>query len=157
MKAIEILNQEAKHLRDSKYPNVPSYAKPPIKYSDATTNGLTKAIIDFVRIRGGQAERISSEGRVIDDRKSYTNVIGQTVTVGSIRRIKTSGQKGTADISATINGRSVKIEVKKGRDYQSQAQQEYQESIVKAGGIYFVAKDFEMFLDWYNKTFLSYE
>jgi hypothetical protein len=157
MKAIEILNREAKHLRDSRYPNVPSYAKPPIKYSDATTNGLTKAIIDFVRIRGGQAERISSEGRVIDDRKSYTNVVGQTITIGSIKRIKTSGQKGTADISATINGRSVKIEVKKGRDYQSQAQKEYQESIIKAGGIYFVAKDFEMFLDWYNKTFLSYE
>ena len=141
-----------------KYPSIPDHCrvKPTIEYKSA--NGLTKCIIDFIRLSGGQSERISSEGRVIDTRKTFQNVIGQTVTTGSIRRIKTSGQRGTADISATIKnksgiGISVKIEVKIGSDRQSKEQQEYAESIIRAGGYYVLAPSFDVFLTWYNLTF----
>ena len=136
-----------------KYPSIPDHCrvKPTIEYKSA--NGLTKCIIDFIRLSGGQSERISSEGRVIDTRKTFQNVIGQTVTTGSIRRIKTSGQRGTADISATIKGKSVKIEVKIGSDRQSKEQQEYAESIIRAGGYYVLAPSFDVFLTWYNLTF----
>lgn len=60
---------------------------------------------------------------------------------------------GTADISATIRGRSVKIEVKIGRDRQSEAQKRYQASIEAAGGIYYIARNIDDFMQWYNQTF----
>jgi hypothetical protein len=60
------------------------------------------------------------------------------------------GTKGTADISATINGKSVKIEVKYGRDRQSEVQKQYQEKIESAKGIYYIARDFDSFVEWYD-------
>jgi hypothetical protein len=60
------------------------------------------------------------------------------------------GTKGTADISATIRGRSVKIEVKYGKDRQSDAQKQYQEDIERAGGVYIIARDMDQFLDWFD-------
>jgi hypothetical protein len=157
MTALEILNQLRASEINSRCPNVPEFAIPLKYYSDKTSNGLTRCIIDYVIYNGGQAERISSEGRVIDTRKSYTNVIGQVKTIGSIKRIKTSAQRGTADISACVNGLSLKVEVKIGRDRQSEVQKAYQKSIEKAGGFYFIAKTFQEFYDWYELTFLSNE
>ena len=66
---------------------------------------------------------------------------------------KSNTTKGSADISATIAGRSVKIEVKIGLDHQSEAQRRYQASIERAGGLYFVAKDFTTFVEWYSEKF----
>ena len=63
---------------------------------------------------------------------------------------KGQGTKGTADISSTINGKSVKIEVKYGRDVQSEVQKQYQNKIETAGGIYYIARDFDKFVEWYN-------
>ena len=58
---------------------------------------------------------------------------------------------GSADISATIKGRSVKIEVKIGKDRQSEAQKRYQENIEKAGGTYYIAKNFDDFVIFFNE------
>jgi hypothetical protein len=60
---------------------------------------------------------------------------------------------GSADIAATINGRSVKIEVKHGKDRQSEAQRRYQEAIERAGGLYVIATSFEQFYNWYIEMF----
>ena len=68
-----------------------------------------------------------------------------------------TGTKGTADISAIIKGRSVKIEVKIGRDRQSEAQKKYEESVNKAGGQYWIAKDFDGFYEKYTDFMLSIE
>ena len=62
-------------------------------------------------------------------------------------------QKGTADISATIKGRSVKIEVKIQGDKQGAAQRTYQSQVEASGGLYFIAKDFQSFYNWYKTTF----
>jgi hypothetical protein len=59
-------------------------------------------------------------------------------------------QRGTADISATIHGKSVKIEIKVGKDRQSEAQKRYQEQVERAGGVYIVIRDFDQFEAWYN-------
>ena len=67
---------------------------------------------------------------------------------GQAERINT---KGSADISATIAGRSVKIEVKIGLDRQSEAQRRYQATVERAGGLYFIAKDFTSFIEWYSE------
>ena len=137
-----------------KYPNFPEHARPKPKYTDKTANGLTKCVIDWINFNGYQAERINTTGRMIDNRTTYQNVLGQNVTIGSTTYIPGTGTKGSADISATINGRSVKIEVKIGKDRQSPNQVAYQAMIEKAGGVYIIARDFEGFLQWYKSFIL---
>ncbi len=138
-----------------KYPSFPDHCIPVPKYSDKTANGLTKCIKDFLNLSGHQAERISSMGRMIDKTQVVTDCIGRRKTIGSMKYIKGTSTNGTADISATIKGRSVKIEVKIGKDRMSQAQYKYKDDILRAGGIYFVATDFDMFMDWYNDFMLN--
>ena len=58
--------------------------------------------------------------------------------------------KGSADISATIQGKSIKIEIKWGKDRQSPAQAKYQAEIEKAGGIYLIIHTFDEFYEWYT-------
>ncbi|MFA6402782.1 MAG: hypothetical protein WCX31_14360 [Salinivirgaceae bacterium] len=140
-----------------KYPSIPDYARSFPDYSDKTANGLTKCIIDFIKLSGYQAERINCMGRIIDNRETVSDVMGNIRTIGRVQYGKTTGQRGTADISATIKGRSVKIEVKIGRDRQSQAQKDYQKLVENSGGVYFIATDFEQFYNWFILTFGSHE
>lgn len=138
-----------------KYPSLPDYARSIPKFTDKTANGLTRCIITFISLKQGQAERINCTGRIIDNRINSIDIIGRHCTIGSLKYIKTSGKRGTADISATIKGRSVKIEVKIGKDRQSEVQKQYQNSIEACGGLYFIAKNFNSFIDWYRLTFES--
>jgi len=139
-----------------KHPNIPERYLTCPKFNDKTANGLTTCIIQYIKLTGGQAERINCTGRIIDNRTISTDILGHKRTIGSMKYIKTAGQRGTADISATIKGRSVKIEVKIGNDRQSEAQKEYQKNIEASGGLYFIAKNFSQFLEWYNLMFSSY-
>lgn len=136
-----------------RYPNLPEYARAVPKYSDKKTNGLTKCIIDYIRFNGFHAERTSNEGRIIDNRKRVTNVLGWERQIGSIQRIKSSNQKGTSDIKAVVNGKFIAIEVKNinTKDKQSEAQKEYEKEIKSSGGIYYIAKDFSSFYNWFNE------
>ena len=134
----------------AKYPDWPDRpARYLGKWSDRTANGLTRMIIKFLQLSGWQAERISVTGRLVDNRKVVTNVLGQRQQIGSAYYIPGTMTKGSADISATINGQSVKIEVKIGKDRQSKDQKAYQQEIEKAGGIYVIARTFQGFFDWY--------
>lgn len=133
-----------------KYPNFPDHARPQPSYSDKTANGLTKCVIDFLNLSGHQAERIPSSGRWLDTRQTYTDVVGRTKTIGSGKWIPGSGTKGTADISATVNGMSIKIEVKIGNDRQSEYQKQYQQKIEQAGGVYIIVKTFNDLYTWYQ-------
>ena len=119
------------------------------KYNDSTANGLTKCVIDYINLSGGQAERISNTGRYIDESRIVTDVLGNRKKIGTGKYIKGTGTNGTADISATFKGKSIKIEIKM-KDKQSEAQKEYQQSIERAGGIYFICHNFEEFLDKFN-------
>ena len=139
----------------NEYTNVPRYAIPAPKYTDATANGLTKCILDYLQLCNHQAERINTMGRPIDNRKQVTDVIGRTKTIGSMTWGKSTATKGSADISATILGRSVKIEVKIGRDRQSEHQKVYQEAIEKSGGQYWIVKNFSDFYEKYLNFLLS--
>lgn len=130
-----------------KYPNMPIDYIPLYKYTDKNANGLTRCIIDCLTMLGHQAERISTTGRKIGKIETYTNTLGFVKQMGSEKWIKGSGTKGSADISATIKGRSVKIEVKIGKDRMFEDQYKYKESVENAGGIYIIAKDFESFFE----------
>jgi hypothetical protein len=135
-----------------KYPNMKESYIPKTDWKDNSANSLTKCVIAWIQFMGGQAERISSQGQYREGKKIQ-------VGTGSIAYTKqlpgkwTPGQstKGTADISATIKGRSVKIEIKYGRDVQSEVQKQYQASIERAGGVYIIVRSFDEFVEWYQK------
>ena len=138
-----------------KYPSFPDHCIPQPKYTDKTANGLTKCIKDFLNLSGHQAERISSMGRMLDKREIVEDCIGRKKQIGSIQYIKGTSTNGTADISATIKGKSVKIEVKIGKDRMSKDQENYRDAIIRAGGVYFVATDFDSFITFYDDFMLK--
>jgi hypothetical protein len=122
-------------------------------WSEKTANGLTRMVTSFLEFSGHQAERINTMGTFRGPKK-YTNLDGVTRSVGKGTYTKTTGTKGSADISATINGRSVKIEIKI-NDRQSEDQKRYQESIERAGGVYIIVKNFDEFILWYDSFVLK--
>lgn len=148
--ALTRLKQMALDEKKRLHPTLPPYALYVKPYSDKTANQLTRAIIDFLRLKGHQAERIAVMGRYIDNSKVVTDVIGTTRRIGSGKWIPGSMQKGSADISAIVNGRPWKIEVKIGKDRQSEDQKNYQCQVEKAGGYYSIVKSFEEFFNQYS-------
>jgi hypothetical protein len=151
MKPLDILKQLKKESMLESYPNVPKYAISAPKYEDKTANGLTKCVKEFLELSGYQAERINTMGRPIDNRKQVTDILGRTKTIGSMTWGKSTATKGSADISATILGRSVKIEVKIGKDRQSEDQKIYQAKIESSGGQYWIVKNFDDFIKKYEE------
>lgn len=135
--------------RKQRSPSVPDFAIPATKYKDDSANALTKCVIDFLTYSGFQAERINTMGKRIDNRKQVETVAGKR-EIGSVSWIKGTGTRGSADISAVIKGRAVKIEIKYGKDRQSTDQKIYQQTIENAGGVYVIVKDFDGFIDWFN-------
>jgi hypothetical protein len=140
-----------------KYPNNPYFSSPDFKVS--TSNGLTKAVIHFLRLKGHQAERISNTGRIIDRSQVVSDVMGHRRTIGSKQWIPGTGTNGTADISSTIFGMSVKWEVKNKstNDRQSEAQKRYQAEVEKSAGKYFIVSCFAQFLNTYYSNFGNHD
>lgn len=149
-------------VKKKNYPDfpVPYFAIP--KYSEKGANALTKCVVDWINFSGGQAERISTTGRYIDNSKTVIDVIGRSRKVGSGKFIPGTGTKGSADISATIKpkaqkgdlssafGVSVKIEIKYGKDKMSENQKKYEAHINSAGGVYIIVNKFDEFVKWYD-------
>ena len=133
-------------LMSIKYPNFPQHAIPNKTWSDNSANGLTKCVIDIINYEGYQAERISTQGTYVEGAKIK---VGENERQLKGKYIPTQGTKGSADISATIRGRSVKIEIKQ-KDKQSEVQKQYQESIERAGGIYIIVRNFDEFVEWFD-------
>ena len=147
-KRIQELSDAARKLH---YPNLPEYAFPKVKYQTSTSNGITKYIVDFIRLQGWQAERINSTGSVRMETVNHASgITGKKVSFN-----RSTGQKGTADISATINGKSVKIEVKNKatKDRMSADQRRYRDMIQATGGVYYIARTIPDFLSWYDENF----
>jgi len=137
----------------NKYPSVPIYALAHTAFKETSANELTKCVVKFLQLSGWQAERINTMG-VYREAKKIKDLDGITRVVGKGKYTPSGSTKGSADISATIYGRSVKIEIKYGRDVQSEAQKKYQLAIEAAGGIYLIAREFDSFIEWYD-VFLS--
>ena len=114
------------------------------KHEDITANGLTKAVIRWIELHGGAADRINTQG---------TFVKGKTVGVGMYgikhlpgKYIPSGSTKGHADITATINGKTWHIEIKIGRDKQSDAQKKFQAKQEAAGAKYSIVRSFDDFI-----------
>ncbi len=115
-----------------------------IKYTKAkSASGVEKNIVDYIRLKGFQAEIIKVTGREIIGKDIRTSL---GVLKGKRKWIPTTGTKGSSDISATVYGLTVKIEVKLRSDRQSDAQKKYEAAIVRAGGIYFIINNEDDFL-----------
>ncbi|MEO6546562.1 MAG: hypothetical protein ABIN94_01130 [Ferruginibacter sp.] len=111
-------------------------------YTDATANGLTKCIEDYVKFCGGYANRIGTTGmmRRINGEMKWT---------------RGNSNLGAADVRILFDGRSADIEVKIGRDVVSDRQKKEKERITKAGGLYFIARDMPSFIEWFDKELLQ--
>lgn len=102
------------------------------KFTDNSANGLTKMIIEWMRINGYMGARVNTGGTWDNSRKMY---------------IRSGSTKGAADISAIIKGRAVEIEVKYGKDKLRPDQLIYKQNTEAAGGVYIVVKNFDSFLE----------
>ena len=99
-----------------------------------TANGLTRFIENYINWVGWRATRINTTGRVVGGRYIY----------GTTRR-------GTADISATVNGKSLMIEVKIAKDRPSEHQLKEQAKERAAGGEYFFVSTPEQFFEYLDE------
>lgn len=139
------------HLADSriKHPELPYHSAP--TFSATKTNDIAKCIKHFLKLKGHHCERTGNEGRVIDQRETFTDTVGISRTIGSFKRIRSSGTKGTSDLKASINGKFVAIELKniKTKDRISPAQIAYRSQVEASGGIYVIAESLAGFMNWY--------
>ena len=123
------------------------YSQP--KYPDIRkSNGLTNYIVNAINWQGGNATRVSSAGRLVDATEKQKS--GTILTVK--KYIPSTTRKGTADVTATIRGRSVKFEIKIGADKASADQLKEQAREISAGGYYFFVKTPEDFWLCYEKV-----
>lgn len=117
-------------------------------------NGLTKAVLNFLKWNGVFAERTNTMG-VYRKAKTFTDVCGFTRKIGKDGYTYSGGTKGSSDIKAYPNGKIWAIEIKIGSDKMSENQHLYKAQIEKSGGIYTIVKTFEEFLQQYDEINLS--
>jgi len=133
----ERYNEAHKAWFQEQYPNAWKdglYSPPPMP-TITKANGLTKYITNFLFWKGHRATRVNVQGRIIKG-----------------KWIPSSTRKGTADISATIKGRSVMIEIKVGSDRPRPEQIQEQERERRSGGIYEFIRTAHEFLELYDKV-----
>jgi len=105
-------------------------------FRDDTSNGLTKCICSWLKMKNHFSARINTTG-------TYNAKLKRFVYSGST--------KGMADITAVINGKHISIEVKIGKDKPRAEQLKIQQQIEQAGGKYVFVRSFEDFLEQINE------
>lgn len=115
-----------------------------------TANGLTTAICNFLRWAGHYSNRINTQGQArIQKIPKYSLATGKIIHLEKSYHTKSTTRKGTADIDAIIAGRSVKIEIKIGKDRISPDQVKEKIRVEKAGGIYLIIHTMDEFYQWF--------
>lgn len=98
------------------------------KKKQSPTNALTSAIQEYIQLIGGDAFRINTTG-LYDEKLGMFRNSGSTL--------------GVADLVGIYRGKFIAIEVKVGKDSLRPMQIKFQARVEKAGGVYFIAKDFD--------------
>jgi len=130
------LSKLADELNAEQHSMLPPHALVKKRFKDTTANDLTKTIIwDMYHVREGVAYRINN-GAVYDQKKKVFR--------------KGVQRRGIPDIIGIIDGRFFGIEVKIGKDRQSEFQKEIEEEINKVNGVYFIAKSYDDYLEKIN-------
>ena len=131
-------------------PKNPVYEKYPEEYKlnpkklGTDTNGTTKAIIQYLQLHGIQVSRINVEGQFHKVGDYFAH--GKKYIFGFWA--KSGSTKGVPDLIFCINGIFFGVDIKTGKDKQSPEQIEWQKNHEKNGGIYYLAKDFDVFKEF---------
>jgi len=115
---------------------------PMTKYSDTTANGLTTAIVDFIRLTGGYADRINNTGIMRNGKWTRSGTRKGIADIMAGKPI----QVGDRTVSVTVA-----IEVKIGKDRQSDDQKKIEAEVVKSGGFYIIARNWDGFYNEWIK------
>ena len=126
-----------------------AFDNPRKKKSQSGANALTEAVITYCRAIGCATARINTTG-IYDEKLQRYRFSGAT--------------KGVEDIDVTlpvvINGKKVglkiAVEVKYGKDRQSEDQKKRQEALNKSGAYYIIAKTFDEFKKDIDNIVYSY-
>lgn len=108
----------------------------PRKFRDDSANGLTQCIVKYIELRGGFASRVNNTGIYNQRLKKY---------------IPSTSKRGLPDIISIYKGLSLHIEVKHGRDHQSEAQRAVEFAVNGAGGLYLITRNFTDFKTWFDQ------
>lgn len=100
-------------------------------FRDDTANGLAGCIEAWAKINGAFYQRQNSQGQY-DSRLKMWRKSGTT--------------RGIADVQVTYKGKTYNLEIKVGKDRQSEVQKEVELRIKEAGGHYAVIHCFDDFL-----------
>lgn len=130
------------------HPTIPLHAIPSKVFRDNSANELTKTIKAFCDMRGIMCQRTGNEGRYRPG-KQVVDVIGRTrLMKGTYLPGQNNGQ---GDLCLTIKGKVHWVEVKIGRDKQSDVQKDFEAQVKRAGGVYVVVKDWAGFYNEFKK------
>jgi hypothetical protein len=134
----------------NRYPNNP-YPLRPKHYNLRNTADFTRAITKFIQLHGFQANMINPKVRFVNNSFYTTDILGHRLKIGSNSWIGGALSNGAPIVTATILGRSVKLEIRNTATQfrQSEAQKQYQHQIEQAGGIYFIVNSFGEFANWF--------
>lgn len=110
-------------------PNSVNKGKKVIKMP-VSANNITRAIINYITLKGGFATRINTQGQYDPRLKIWRP--GSTI-------------KGMSDIVAVCDCKAYFIEVKVGNDKMSKDQLRVMDEVIQAGGYYLIAHTFDQF------------
>jgi len=105
-------------------------------FRDDRANNLTRCVVEYIRLKGGFASRINVQGTFNRQLNKY---------------IPSTSRRGLADIMGTFRGKSLHVEIKVGKDKQSEDQKKVEAEVTRSGGLYFIARDFKSFKQWFDK------
>ena len=110
------------------------------KFVPATTNNITKAIINLLRSEGHSASRVNTQGQYDGKLKTWR---------------KSGSTKGVFDIISCIKGRNglgrfLSIDIKKGNDKLNKDQIVFMKGVRDAGGIALEIESYAQFVEWYE-------
>jgi len=107
-------------------------------------------LIEFIKLSGFHAQKITTTGVYRDDKKSFKDVVGRTRVIGTGTWTPGTSTKGAADIRATIHGLDFQFEIKFSKsDKQKDNQKEFEEDVKRGGGQYFIVRTLDQFLELY--------
>ena len=113
-------------------------------YTDKTSNGLARMIVDWMNLCNTSfGTRMSVEGRVIEGKK-FTDVLGNKKQMAS-KRIPSSNLPGSFDVTCCSFSVRLEVEIKIGRDVIRPDQLKFKDRIETAGGAAIIVTSWEDF------------
>lgn len=118
------------------HPNIKPEYLAARKFRDDTAGSLTACVVTFAKLKGCFATRLNNTG--IFRNGKYT---------------RSTSRRGLPDVLITgPSGLSIFVEVKIGRDRMSQYQERVKVDQQHAGGLYYVARNFTDFKNWFDEN-----